>query len=262
MIWRILIREKRKPFQATVPDDIRVYAIGDIHGRADLLRQMHQMILEDASKKGASLQNLIIYLGDYVDRGLESRDVIELLMSSSLPGFQSICLKGNHEDLFLRFLEDPGIGPSWFDLGGNATVYSYGLGIPQDLPREIRFAQIREELQAALPPAHFEFLTNLQLMFEVGDYLFVHAGIRPGKELAEQLPQDLLWIRDEFTNSRTNHGKIVVHGHSISFKPEIRENRIGIDTGAYVTNNLTCLVLENDTKRFLSTGSQPQPSLT
>ncbi len=131
-----------------------------------------------------------------------------------------------------------------------------------DLPSENRFAQIRKDLRAALPPVHFEVLTNLQLMFEVGDYLFVHAGIRPGRELAEQVPEDLLWIRDEFTNSRTNHGKIVVHGHSVSFKPEICENRIGIDTGAYVTDNLTCLVLEKDTKRFLSTGSQPQPPST
>ncbi len=254
MIWRILTREKRKSFQARVPDDSRVYAIGDIHGRADLLRQLHGMILEDASQKGARLQNLIVYLGDYVDRGLESRDVIEILMSASLRGFQSICLKGNHEDLFLRFLEDPGIGPSWFNNGGDATVYSYGLRIPQDLPREIRFAQIRKDLQAALPPAHFEFLTNLRLTFEVGDYLFVHAGIRPGRVLAGQMPQDLLWIRDKFTNSRANHGKIVVHGHSITHQPEIHENRIGIDTGAYMTDNLTCLVLENDTKRFLSTG--------
>ncbi len=255
MIWRILTREKRKPFQAAVPDDIRVYAIGDIHGRADLLQQMHQMILEDASKKRASLQNLIIYLGDYVDRGLESRDVIELLTNSSFPGFQSICLKGNHEDLFLRFLKDPGIGPSWFELGGDATVYSYGVRVSQDIPPEERFTHIREELRAAVPKLHLEFLSSLQLAYEVGDYFFVHAGIRPGRSLHEQSPDDLVWIRDEFTSSRANHGKIVVHGHSITYQPETHENRIGIDTGAYVTNNLTCLVLEKDTKGFLSTSA-------
>ncbi len=146
MIWRILTREKRKPFQAAVPDDIRVYAIGDIHGRADLLQQMHRMILEDSSKKGTSLQNLIIYLGDYVDRGLESRDVIELLLSDPLPNFETIHLRGNHEELFLSFLEDPAKGPSWFGLGGDATVYSYGVKVSQDIPPEERFAQIREEL--------------------------------------------------------------------------------------------------------------------
>ncbi len=253
MIWRVFTSEERMPFQASVPDDIRVYAIGDIHGRADLLRQMHQMILEDVSRNRASLRNLIIHLGDYVDRGLQSREVIELLMGFSFPGFQSICLKGNHEDLFLRFLEEPGIGPSWFELGGDATVYSYGVRISQGIPPEERFAHIREELRKAVPKLHLEFLSSLQLTYEAGDYFFVHAGIRPGRSLHEQSPDDLIWIRDEFTDSRANHGKIVVHGHSIAYQPEIRENRIGVDTGAYATNSLTCLVLEKDTKRFLST---------
>ena len=195
MIWRILTREKRKPFQAAVPDDVRVYAIGDIHGRADLLQQMHQMILEDASKKGASLQNVIIYLGDYVDRGLESRDVIELLLGDPLPNFETIHLRGNHEELFLSFLEDPAKGPSWFGLGGDATVYSYGVRVSQDIPPDARFTQIREELRAAVPKLYLDLRSSLQRTYEAGDYFFVHAGIRPGMPLHEQSPNERGGIR-------------------------------------------------------------------
>ncbi len=261
MIWQIFKTRARKPTGlATVPDGTRVYAVGDIHGQVDLLRQLHELIGDDSSRATVAARNLAIYVGDYVDRGLESRGVIELLLRNPLSGFETIYLKGNHEELFLKFLDDPAVGPSWFELGGDATAYSYGIRVPQSIPPEDRFSRIREELLAAVPKPHLDFLSGLRLTYEAGDYFFVHAGIRPGRALDEQWPEDLLWIRDEFTNSRAGHGKIVVHGHSVSFKPEICENRIGIDTGAYVTNNLTCLVLEKDTKRFLSTSGQTESS--
>ncbi len=232
MIWRFFKGDKEEASPARVPEGIRVYAIGDIHGRIDLLRRLHRTILDDAASRGQASRNLIVCLGDYVDRGHDSRDVIEFLLAPPPPGFQVVCLKGNHEQLFLDFLDDPAIGPSWFDLGGNATLYSYGARTSQDLPRDKRWIQLHDDFKAALPATHLEFLLTLDLSFELGDYLFVHAGVRPGRSLAQQEPQDLLWIRDAFTNSRVNHGKVVVHGHSISFQPEIFENRIGIDTGA------------------------------
>ncbi len=145
------------------------------------------------------------------------------------------------------------MGPSWFDLGGDATMYSYGLRIPQGIPLEERFTDLQKELRGVVPRSHLDFLLSLELSWELGDYFFVHAGIRPGIPLEQQVPRDLLWIRDDFTTSRVDHGKLVVHGHSISEKTEIRENRIGIDTGAYATNNLTSLVLEGRSMRFLST---------
>ncbi len=160
MIWKIFKRRAPKPSGlATVPDGTRVYAVGDIHGRADLLRQLHDLILDDVSRATCTARNLAIYVGDYVDRGLESRGVIELLLRNPLSGFETIYLKGNHEELFLKFLDNPAVGPSWFELGGDATAYSYGIRVPQSIPPEDRFTRIQEELLAAVPKAHLDFLS-------------------------------------------------------------------------------------------------------
>ena len=242
---------ERRPTR--VPDGVRVYTIGDIHGRVDLLRDLHRMILEDASNTPGVIRKTAIYLGDYVDRGLHSREVIELLLDEPLEDFDKVYLKGNHDDDFLGFLADETRGADWFRVGGDATVYSYGVRIPRDLAPADRFSYIRKALRAAVPPRHVEFLAGLELVREIGDYLFVHAGIRPGTALDEQEPEDMLWIRDEFLDSRADHGKVVVHGHSVTDRPDVRENRIGIDTGAYASHELTCLVLEGATRRFLST---------
>jgi len=254
MFQRLLKRFKgggRSP--ARVPEGMRVYTIGDIHGRADLLQDLHRMIRADASTTPSGTKKIAIYLGDYVDRGLHSRDVIDLLLDEPLEDFDTVYLKGNHDDVFLNFLDDESEGPDWFRVGGDATVYSYGVRIPHHIALVDRFTYVQEALRAAVPPRHLAFLARLEVVREIGDYLFVHAGIQPGRALNEQEPEDMLWIREEFLESRADHGKVVVHGHSVSDRPEVRVNRIGIDTGAYASHHLTCLVLEGATRRFLST---------
>jgi serine/threonine protein phosphatase 1 len=236
---------------AAVPDGRRIYAIGDIHGRRDLLTQLHDAIAVDA-RSAANLDKVCIYIGDYVDRGADSRGVIDLLLSAPLPGFRTVHLLGNHEDILLRFLEDPTVAPLWIANGGDATLYSYGVDWRVHTQADDLEA-LRHALRAAVPANHLKFLRGLALSHAEGDYMFVHAGIRPGRELAQQDAADLIWIREEFLSSQADHGRVVVHGHSISAQPELRDNRIGIDTGAFATGKLTSLVLEGGTRRFLQT---------
>ena len=233
------------------PDGMRVYAIGDIHGRVDLLIRMHAMILADARAR-AGLAPTVVYLGDYVDRGSGSFEVIEFLLHEPLPGFTSIYLMGNHEDMMLRFLDGPPT-LNWLANGGIATLASYGVRAAGPIVYLADLDLVRRELRASVPPAHMRFLLGLNLMHVAGDYVFVHAGVRPGVDLEAQAPTDLLWIRDKFLDSRKDHGKVVIHGHTITEEPEIRANRIGIDTGAFVTDKLTCLVLEGCERRFIQT---------
>ncbi|WP_448204214.1 metallophosphoesterase family protein [Azospirillum sp. sgz302134] len=241
-----------EPASASVPRGVRVYAVGDIHGRLDLLEQLLGQIERDAAS-AADLVKYIVFLGDYVDRGPQSRMVIDRLAGYPPPGFGAIHLRGNHEAAMLEFLEDARSGADWIAYGGGATIASYGIVPPaEDAPVE-RLAEIQHQLLAALPHHHRAFLTGLRASIAIGDYLFVHAGIRPGVPLDRQSESDLLWIRREFLTSHADHGKVVVHGHTIADQPEIRANRIGIDTGAFATNRLTALVLEGTDRRFLCT---------
>ncbi len=246
-------RERVTVANARVPDNTRVYAVGDIHGRADLIRRLHGSIRDDAANGAPDVRKVVVYIGDYIDRGLESREVIDFLLDNPLDGFESVYLKGNHEEQLLDFLDDLGVGEAWLRIGGDATVHSYGVRIPKDMAPETRLPYLQESLRHSVPQRHLDFLSRLEMMREIGDYLFVHAGINPYESLKRQTPEDMLWIRDEFLESEANYGVVVVHGHSVTDAPDIRDNRIGIDTGAYVSNNLTCLVLEGSTKRFLST---------
>ncbi len=236
----------------------RLYAVGDIHGRADLLERLHRRIEDDARDASKRTRKIVVYLGDCIDRGLDSKRVIELLLDQPLDGFDDVHLKGNHEDTLLRFLDDVSCGPEWFAIGGEATVMSYGAGIPKGLGPGERFEHLQTELRARIPRRHRQFMERLELMYQAGDYVFVHAGVRPGVPLEQQDPKDLLWIRDEFLSLPHGLDKVIVHGHSLREQPEIRDHRIGIDTGAYATNVLTCLVLEGRGRRFLSTGSANQ----
>jgi serine/threonine protein phosphatase 1 len=238
--------------EPSAPPGTRLYAIGDIHGRADLLRALTALIRDDARRRQAP-RNVAVYLGDYVDRGPHSRDVIDLLRSEPLPGFEHIHLRGNHEDVMLRFLVDISVGPSWLAFGGRETLQSYGVDapFPEAAPDELERAQ--RALAQRLPAEHLAFLRGLRLLHQEGDFCFVHAGVKPGVPLDRQREQDLLWIRDEFLASNAEFGRIVVHGHSISPVPEVRRNRIGIDTGAFRTDRLTCLVLEGAERSFLQT---------
>lgn len=239
-------RERR---DSRISSGMRLYAIGDIHGRADLLRQIHTFILDDVSRT-STFRKVVVYLGDYIDRGRDSRGVIDLLLHEPLPGFERIQLKGNHDDCLIRFLADPGIGRRWLSHGGDRTLRSYGVLPPRSLaPREIQ--RTREELLQALPRSHIAFLDRLKPSHTEGDYFFVHAGIRPGTPLGRQVEADMLWIGHRFLNSRRDHGKVIVHGHTITLGPDVRENRIGVDTGAYETGRLTCLVLEGIQQFFL-----------
>lgn len=241
-----------KPRPAHGPADTRIYAIGDIHGRADLLRATHARIVADARTSTAK-RKVVIYVGDYIDRGAASREVIDLLLDEPLPGFQAVHLRGNHEQILLDFCHDISVAPNWLLYGGDATLHSYHVACPapNDAPDALLEAQA--ELKAKLPERHLAFYRSLAPLHREGDYLFVHAGIRPGIAVEEQSEQDLLWIREAFLQSKADHGCVVVHGHSITPRPEIKHNRIGIDTGAYATGRLTCLRIERDEREFLST---------
>ncbi len=233
----------------------RIYAVGDIHGRADLLVRLHELIQKDAQKYGQARNRKIIYLGDYIDRGLDSKAVIDILLSQPLQNFQHIFLRGNHEDLLLRCFLDSRAWPQWIGLGGAATALSYGAGLRRsEAEEDDGDERIRQDFLRRIPPEHRRFLEDLQLSFRSGDYLFVHAGVRPHVPLEQQDPQDLMWIREDFLRHKASLGVVVVHGHSISLKPEVLPERIGIDTGAYATNALSCVVLDGPHRGFISTG--------
>ena len=239
------------PIDAALEPGRRVYCIGDVHGRVDLLRELHGLIAEDA--RSFEGHRAIIYLGDLIDRGMNSCEVVDLLLDDPLAGFEAVYLKGNHEQTLLDFLEYPEQAEGWLAWGGRETVASYGVALPPGLRRADPQA-IRDDLVALIPERHVEFFRGMAVYHEVDDYLFVHAGIRPGVPLHEQSDTDLMWIRGEFLESEEDHGRVVVHGHSITEQVEMRPNRIGIDTGAYCSGVLTCLVLEGQERRLMQTG--------
>lgn len=258
LIHRILgIREPLTMAAACVPEGTRVYAVGDIHGREDLLRQLHDLIRADADNGTSEVRRVVVYLGDYIDRGFHSREVIDLLLEDPLDGFESVYLKGNHEEQFLEFLNHVGAGRLWLEIGGDAMLHSYGVAIPKDLSPDSRLPHLQESIRNSLPEKHLDFLSRLEMHLEIGDYYFVHAGVNPYEPLNRQVAEDMLWIREDFIFSEANYGMIVVHGHTVTDSPDIQDNRIGIDTGAYLSNNLTCLVLEGSSKRFLTTICSP-----
>jgi serine/threonine protein phosphatase 1 len=229
-------------------DRLRVYAVGDIHGRLDLLDPLLARIETDVCRD-AGLEILYVFLGDYIDRGPASSGVIERLIAFSADR-RTICLKGNHEAFLLDFLANPDVLQNWSRYGGLNTLMSYGLHPPLQ-PNASQCAKIARELVEAMPEAHRKFLENLPLSLTLGDFFFVHAGVRPNVALERQSEEDMLWIREEFLLHEQSFHKIVVHGHTPVDQPEILENRINIDTGAYATGRLTCLVLEGEDLRFL-----------
>jgi serine/threonine protein phosphatase 1 len=236
------------------PPDTVIYAIGDIHGRLDLLTALHGRIAVDARQRAAA-RKLLVYLGDYVSRGADSRGVVERVQEWRPAGFEPVWLKGNHEDLLLRFLDgEIDAGRHWFDYDGLDTLADYGVTVADWTARdEASVRALREHFAAALPAAHLAFFRALRVSFVAGDYCFVHGGVRPGVPLAQQAAHDCMWIRRSFLDSDLDHGALVVHGHSISPEPQVRHNRIGIDTGAYRSGVLTCLVLDGGAHSFLQT---------
>lgn len=235
----------------SVGEDLRVYAIGDIHGRADLLDELLVRIGEDDETRGPSRVRLI-FLGDLVDRGPTSRNVVERVMSlRHLPNVT--CLKGNHEEVFVMVARgDEDALPFFLRMGGDATLASYGL--PMAIQEEMAGDDILDWIDRNVPDAHIDFLDDLPAMEPVGDYLFVHAGIRPRVPNEDQSAKDLLWIRQEFLNHRRRFSHMIVHGHSISEDVDEQPNRIGIDTGAFQTGRLTAIGLQGTQRWFLQTG--------
>jgi serine/threonine protein phosphatase 1 len=235
-----------------VPTGTRLYAIGDIHGRADLLAGLTHRIRDDADRREAP-RKIVVYLGDYIDRGPHSREVIDRLLGPPPPGFEHVHLRGNHEEFMLRFLGDASVGWPWLANGGRETLQSYGVDPPSAQAGPDALERARAALAECIPAEHLDFLRGLRLLHEEGDFCFVHAGVKPGVALHKQREHDLLWIRDEFLTSHAEFGRVIVHGHSITAVPDERPNRIGIDTGAYMSDRLTCLVLEGTERAFLQT---------
>ncbi len=244
----MLGRGNRPP---SVPPGRRVFAVGDIHGRRDLLEQMLSQIQEFATSATPAANSLVL-LGDYVDRGPHSKGVIDHILGLDLPGWDKTYLRGNHDQAMLDFLSDANMYRAWRNFGAPETLLSYGVKPPR-FDNEAEFAKARDELAAACPREHLNFLSNLENMHEEGDYLFVHAGVRPGIPLDRQVQDDLLWIREDFLLSSRVLDKVIVHGHTPTEAPVRRTNRIGIDTGAHATGCLTTAVLEGQRCTFLST---------
>lgn len=228
------------------------YAVGDIHGRDDLLEAMHGRIIADHQHRHARAPATVVHIGDYIDRGANSLAVVDRLMRG-FAGFTTICLLGNHEDMMLACLETGNrqVWGTWLSNGGGATLESLGISL--------RFGEYDPiQLAQALGADRIAWLRTLPLYHRTDDYLFVHAGIVPGRSIEMQEAKDMLWIRGRFLDSTDDHGLCVVHGHTPTDEPELRPNRIGIDTGATANGKLTAVVLgEPCGPRFLFVDGEP-----
>jgi serine/threonine protein phosphatase 1 len=228
----------------------RAYAVGDIHGRLDLLNQLIVHIEDDLAARPVA-KAFVIFLGDLIDRGPDSAGVVERLRTYKAPGVQPVFLSGNHEEVMLRLLAgERGILSSWLTFGGAECAQSYGVDV--ELLRRVDEHEAIALLNEKVPEEHRTFLASFADSFRFGDYLFVHAGVRPGIPLEEQTGSDLRWIRDPFLSDDKEHGFVVVHGHTIVSEVEERSNRIGIDTGAYRSGVLTALAIEDKCRWYLS----------
>jgi serine/threonine protein phosphatase 1 len=255
MVVSLFKRMKREIVPRRVfsgPEGKRLYAIGDIHGRRDLLDELLDRIAADIAARPVDAA-VLVFLGDFIDRGPDSAGVIERL--SALGDFpaRAVFLQGNHEEILLRVLDgEEGLAYDWLGFGGDACVESYNVSSAALKAKEE--SNIARTLLAAIPERHIAFLRDLGDTVRFGDYLLVHAGIRPGIAIEEQQPHDLRWIRDPFLSDQHDHGCMVIHGHTISNGVDRRSNRLGIDTGAYRSNVLTAAIVEESELRFIATG--------
>ena len=245
-----IFRRKTAPAKTVSgPPGARAYAIGDVHGRLDLLDELLARIEADVRDRPEA-KTFVVLLGDLVDRGPDSCGVIERLRTYRPAWARPVFLMGNHEEFFLNVLDgDVELVGNWLTYGGRELATSYGISDGWLLNATSQ--AVVHELYRKVPAEHREFVRSFGDSFRFGDYLFVHAGIRPGVALEDQSPKDMRWIREGFLDDRTDHGVVVVHGHTIVDAPEVRPNRIGIDTGAYKGGPLTALCLEGQEHRFL-----------
>jgi serine/threonine protein phosphatase 1 len=249
---RLMGPPERAP-PARAPEGVTLYVIGDVHGRVDLLYPLLRKVAFNAARLPAEEQRELIFLGDYVDRGPDSRGVIGLVLSTiAEQDFWAVtALKGNHEAALMEFLNEPATWPMWAQFGARETLSSYGVDPPDWNGGEAEWARASRELGLLMPASHKEFLQGLPLAVERGDYMFAHAGVRPGIPLHQQTEQDLLWIRDDFLRSERRLDKVIVHGHTPAEDPYLGEHRIGLDTGAYATNVLTAIRLKGPTRMLI-----------
>ena len=254
------LRRSKSPPPVSLPASVvagaRIYAFGDVHGRVDLLRRLFSAIEQDMGGSDP-IQPVVVGLGDYMDRGPESKAVVQALVDA-VPGCELVAVRGNHEQMLVDFLEDPTrCGPAWLANGALETLQSYGVEVKK-ISRldDAELQLIRDTFARNLPPAHLLLLQRLPLSYTSGDYFFVHAGVRSGVDLEHQAARDMLWIRSGFVEGDQPFAKVIVHGHTPVDQPYLGRYRINLDTGAYFTNRLTCLVLEGTSRRLLDLGTR------
>lgn len=243
-----LFAKRPEPSTSRTPSDCVVWTVGDIHGRDDLADRLIQAIRDDLFRSSAG-RKVIVFLGDYVDRGRGSKAVLDQLIDLKADTRLEVrCIRGNHEDRLEAFLTDPMVGPGWCDYGGLDTLAAYGVQPPEMRTDAEGWAQCSQTLVEALPATHRSFLKELEPSVVIGDYFFCHAGARPGVPLADQTPADLMWIRETFLDHSGRFEHVVVHGHTPMDNVVSDSRRIGLDTGAYATNVLSAVRLEGETR--------------
>jgi serine/threonine protein phosphatase 1 len=265
---RHLLRPDAARSRPAVPPGHRVYAVGDIHGRADLFSRLIEAIEDDNGRRNAAagpghggpVQTTVILLGDLIDRGPDSRGVLDLARHWGQHRTVRI-LMGNHEEMLLKAIDSLDVLRHFLRFGGRETVLSFG--VDEQTYHEASFEQVQAMLLSRIPPPTIDFIRDFENSILIGDYLFVHAGIRPGVPLDTQSIQDLRWIREPFLSSTQGHGAVIVHGHTITQEAEVRANRLGIDTGAYQSGKLTALGLEGQERWLIeATGDEDTKAIT
>lgn len=242
------------PAPPRLPPGLRVYAVGDVHGRLDLMLAMERLIAADqAGFRGETIE---VWLGDYIDRGPDSKGAVERLIARAEAGERLVTLRGNHEAYILDFPDDPNELRRWLKFGGRSALASYGLETSAIGDEDIlaHAPELTAAALAAIDERHLAFYRRTLLSWRAGDYFFVHAGVRPGVALDRQEMRDLISIREPFHSHEGDFGAFVVHGHTPALEPVVRSNRICLDTTAWDTGVLTCLVLEGAERRFLASG--------
>jgi serine/threonine protein phosphatase 1 len=254
-MFRGLFKRKRpaeaEPMAAEIPEGCVVWAVGDIHGRLDLLEPLLAEILSDLDAAPAR-RKVVVFLGDYVDRGPDSRGVIDRLCSlAEHPSVEAHFLKGNHEDKLIEFLTDPTVGKAWCEYGGAQALKSFGLTPPTMAHRPEGWAALSADLDHRLTARQRAFLEALETSVVIGGYFFVHAGARPEVALGDQTDTDLMWIRETFLKSDWRFEQVVVHGHTPANTVHSDARRIGVDTGAYASGVLSAVRLEGRARETL-----------
>ncbi|VAW12776.1 Serine/threonine protein phosphatase [hydrothermal vent metagenome] len=252
-----VIMNEKAAWRPHVPPGQRIYAVGDIHGMSELLEDILSYVRADLAARPPAGKVTLVFLGDYVDRGPDSAKVLARLADLKIPDVDVRCLMGNHEELFQQFLDEPiDIWPHWLLLGAVETLGSFGVAAPRNRVDRAQILAARKALSAEISTTVAGFFGSLRLFHVAGDYLFVHAGLKSNVPLERQDARDLLWIRREFLDSAEPFSHFVIHGHTPTQSPDVAANRIGIDTGAYLTGVLSCLVLEAD-RRWVFQSNRP-----